>query len=117
MKMSTLLHGAVVQLGDKDIKLALFFDNEIKDETGRCRFTEYGTVKYYSNGVRSACAEFGVTGCAETEDLRVGDGSFTIAVWLKTDRAVNEECVVCSDKDWWWQKRREQGFSFVMKNK
>ena len=102
--------------GNENIKLAMFFDNAVKDETGKCRFTEYGTVKYYSNGVRSACGEFGMTGCAETEDLSVGDGSFTIAVWLLTDRATNEECVVCSNKDWWWQKRREQGFSFVMKN-
>ena len=102
--------------GGERIKLALFFDNEIKDETGKCRFTEYGTVKYYSNGVRSACAEFGATGCAETNDLAVGDGSFTVAAWLLTDRSIKKECVVCANKDWWWQKRREQGFALVMKN-
>ena len=95
---------------------ALFFDHEIKDGTGRCRFAEDGTVKYYSNGVRAACAEFGTTGCAETNDLAFGRGSFTVAVWLLTDRSLNEECVVCGNKDWWWQKRRETGFSFVMKN-
>ncbi len=24
--------------------------------------------------------------------------------------------MVCGNKDWWWQKRREPGFSFVLKN-
>ena len=108
-------NGLGSRFGDR-LKLALFFDNAVRDETGRCNFTEYGTVKYYSNGVRYSCAEFGQTGCAETEDLRLGSGSFTLAAWLLTDRAINEECVVCGNKDWWWQKRREPGFSFVLKN-
>jgi len=83
--------------GKDRFKLAMFFDN-------------------YSNGVCSSCGEFGVTGAAVTNDLKVGDGSFTIAVWLLTDNSINEEAVVCSNKDWWWQKRRERGFSFVFKN-
>lgn len=103
------------RFGDR-LKLAMFFDDELKDETGRCAFTEVGNVKYYSNGARAACGEFGVTGRAETKDLSVGSGSFSVAVWLKTERSVNEECVVCGNKDWWWQKRRERGFSLVMKN-
>ena len=101
--------------GDR-IALALFFDNEIKDETGRCGFTQDGTVKYYSNGVNYACAEFGQTGCAETADLTLGEGSFTLAAWLLTDRSVKEECVVFGNKDWWWRKRSETGVSFVLKN-
>ena len=107
--------GLQALFGDR-LKLALFFDDAIRDETGRCAFTERGHIKYYSNGARAACGEFGVTGWAETADLSVGAGSFSIAVWLKTERSVNEECVVCGNKDWWWQKRRERGFSLVMKN-
>ena len=107
--------GLKARFGDR-LKLAMFFDNEIKDETGRCKFTESGVVKYYSNGVNYACAEFGQTGCAETRDLTFGGGSFTLAAWLLTDRGLKEECVVCGNKDWWWQKRRETGLSLVLKN-
>ncbi|MBQ7638741.1 MAG: alkaline phosphatase family protein [Clostridia bacterium] len=109
--------GGLADIFGRDrFKLALFFENEIKDESGNCSFTEHGNIKYYSNGVCSFCGEFGVTGAAQTGDLSFGDGSFTLAVWLLTEKSVLEECVVCSNKDWWWQKRRETGFSFVMKN-
>ena len=107
--------GLAARFGER-IKLALFFDNEIRDETGRNAFTQDGTVKYYSNGVNYACAEFGQTGCAETNDLTLGDGSFTLAAWLLTDRSINEESVVFGNKDWWWRKRSEKGVSFVLKN-
>ena len=108
--------GLAARFGRERVKLAMFFDNTLTDETGNCAFTEDGRVKFYSNGVCFSCAEFGQTGCCETRDLRLGEGSFTLAVWLLTDRALNEECVVCGNKDWWWQKRREPGFSFVLKN-
>ena len=107
--------GLASRFGDR-LKLAMFFDNSIADETGKCAFTEYGTVKYYSNGVNYACAEFGQTGCAETTDLTLGDGSFTVAAWLLTDRSIHEECVVFGNKNWWWQKRSEKGLSLVLKN-
>lgn len=103
------------RFGDR-LKLAMFFDHTLRDETGNCAFAEYGTVKYYSNGVNYACGEFGQTGCAETTDLTLGGGSFTLAAWLLVDRGLREECVVCGNKDWWWQKRRETGLSLVMKN-
>lgn len=103
---------------EKDrIKLAAFFDNEIKDESGCCEFKEYGRIKYYSNGVRSSCGEFGMTGCAKTNGLEPEiNGSFTVAVWLKAERSTLEECVICSTKPWWWRKRSSAGFSLVMKN-
>ncbi len=97
------------------LKLAAFFDNEIKDETGKCSFEESGTIKYYSNGVRGACGEFGLTGSAKTSDITIGKNSFSLAVWLKIEPSINEECVVCSTKPWWWQKRSSKGFSLVVK--
>ncbi len=103
------------KLFGEDLLLAMFFDNELKDETGRCPITEYGAVKYYSTGVNYACAEFGSTGCAETGALSL-NGSFTVAAWLFTDRGLNEECVVFGNKDWWWQKRREPGVTLALKN-
>ena len=100
-----------------DIALALRCDNDLLDASGNCRFREYNTVKYYSNGVNGACAEMGSTGFALTEDLAdFGRGSFTVAVWLNVDRSINEDCVVCSNRDWWWQNRNRNGFTLVLKN-
>ena len=98
------------------VALAMLFDDDLTDAAGRCAFRETGTVKFYSNGVDGSCAEFGVTGCAETTDLDVGKESFTVAAWLWIDRAVNEECVVCGNRSWWWQDRNANGFTFVLRN-
>lgn len=99
-----------------DIRLAMFFENEIRDETGKCSFEEHGRIKYYSNGVSGFCAEFGKTGAASTNDLSVGDGDFSVAVWLPVDKGINEECVVCTNKDWWWQNRKDRGFALLLKS-
>lgn len=97
------------------LMLAMFFDNSTADETGKCTFKENGTVKYYSNGVRGSCGEFGLTGSASTNDIQLGRQNFSLSVWLKIEKSINEECVVCSTKPWWWQKRDCRGFSLVVK--
>lgn len=101
---------------EERIKLALFFDDEIKDETGKNTFTEYGKIKYYSTGVRGARAEFGTTGYAVTEDLKFGTGSFTVACWLRLDSSLDEEVCVCSTQDWFWKRRASKGFTQVFRN-
>ncbi len=99
------------------LRLAVFFDNEIKDETGNCKFDEFGKVKYYSNGVRGSCGEFGTIGCVRTNGLEPEiQGSFTFGTWVKVEKNVNEECVVFSTKPWWWRKRSSAGISLVLKN-
>lgn len=101
---------------EEKIKLAMFFDDEIKDETGKNKFTEYGTVKYYSTGVYGARAEFGLTGYASTDDLKFGKESFTVACWLKLDSSLDEEVCVCSTQDWFWKRRCSKGFSQVFRD-
>ena len=101
---------------EEKIKLAMFFDDCIKDETGKNSFTEYGGVKYYSTGIYGARGEFGVTGCASTENLKFGDKSFTVACWLKLDRSLTEEACVCSTHDWFWRRRNSRGFSLVFRD-
>ncbi len=96
---------------EEKIKLAMFFDDEIKDETGKNKFTEYGTVKYYSTGVYGARAEFGATGYASTDDLKFGKDSFTVACWIKLDDTLKEEVCVCSTQDWFWKRRESKGFT------
>lgn len=98
------------------IKLALFFDDEIKDETGKNRFTEYGTVKYYSTGVYGARAEFGSTGYISTDDLKFGNKSFTAAFWIRLDSSLDEEVCVFGTQDWFWRRRDSRGFTQVFRN-
>ena len=100
-----------------DILLAMFFDGSLKDETGKCAFTEHGGVKFYSNGVNGGCAEMGSIGCAVTGDLAdLGKESFTLALWLYSDRSIPEHCVVCGNRDWWWKNRQNSGFTLVFQN-
>lgn len=98
---------------EEKIKLAMFFDDELKDETGKNSFSQVGTVKYYSTGVYSARGEFGATGYASTEDLKFGNGSFSVACWLKLDSSLKEEVCVCSTQDWYWRRRRSRGFTQI----
>lgn len=84
---------------DKDeIKLAMFFDNNGEDATGKNRFREERHVKFYSSGVNGSNAEFGVTGFYVSDDLKFGKDSFTVAEWLKVDDAPNWECFIASTK-------------------
>ena len=101
----------------EEIALALFLDDDLKDETGRHVFRETGAVKFYSDGVNGSCGEFGRTGCAVTQTLAdFGRGSFTVAAWLNVDRSIREDCVVCANMSWWWQDRNVNGFAFILKN-
>ena len=99
------------------IALAMFFDNNLDDASGKHTFRESGRVKYYSDGVNGSCCECGMTGCAECRTLSaLGKESFTLAVWLYVDRSVNEDCVVCTNMSWWWQDRNANGFALILKN-
>lgn len=90
--------GLLSCFGRDEVKLAMFFDNDVKDELGKSDFREYGTVKYYSEGVRGACAEFGATGFAVSDDVKFGKDDFTVSMWLRVDDAPNWECFICSTK-------------------
>ncbi len=85
---------------EKDgIKLAMFFDNNIEDSAGKSVFDKNGQVKYYSNGVRGSYGELGSIGNITSKDICFGKSSFTVAVWLKTDKALGKTCFVCGTKD------------------
>ncbi len=81
-------------------KLALFFDNDLKDETGKHSAVQHGTVKFYSEGVRGARGELGNTGHLVFDSLKLGSGSFTIAVWIKIDRGIIDEPAILGNKNW-----------------
>lgn len=72
----------------ESIKLALTFDDEIIDKTGKFAFSEEGSVKYYRNAPNSACAEFGTTGTISSDKSVFGGENFTIALFMQTDRSL-----------------------------
>lgn len=102
---------------DEDkIKLACFFDNSMRDETGKYNLKEYGTCKYYSVGVRSDRTELGKTGYVEVEDFKLGNGSFTVSVWMMIDRSLLDEPVIVTNKNWENGSRNERGFALALRN-
>lgn len=82
----------------EDFRLAMFFENDAKDELGKVNFVEHGAVKYYSNGIRGSMGEFGATGFLCSEDFKLANDDFTVAVWLKVDDAPGGECRICGNK-------------------
>ena len=79
------------------VKTALFFDNNINDATGNTCFIQNGQVKFYSNGIRGSYGEMGSIGIIECNSLNFGSDSFTIAVWLKIDKSLGNDCYVCGN--------------------
>ena len=69
---------------DKEkLKLALFFNDSLKDETGRnTEFNEFGLVKFYRQGIYDSRAEFGATGYVCYPQLKIGDKGFTFSAWI-----------------------------------
>ena len=82
-------------------KLALFFDNNTNDATGKNKVSEtVGTVKFYSEGVRGAGVELGTNGHFIMNDFKFGSGSFTISLWIKIDRDLIDEPAIFANKNW-----------------
>lgn len=81
-------------------KLALFFDNDFNDITGKNKATQHGTVKFYSEGVRGARGELGNCGHLVYDSVKLGADSFTIAVWIKIDRQLIDEPAILGNKNW-----------------
>ena len=81
-----------------DIELAMFFDGNTLDSTGRHTFTESGTVKFYSGGRYGSMCEPGVTGFLRNESLKFGAGNFTVSAWLHIEKSLTENCYFFSTK-------------------
>lgn len=101
---------------EKDFSLLLHLDNELSDYTENNTVREKGTVKFYSNGVNSACGEFGKTGFVTTDNVKLGESSFTIAFWVQTDTSITEAPALMGNQDWWWQNRKKKGVTVALRN-
>ena len=104
------------QYFDKDkIMLNIDMDNNFEDKTGKHKIRQFGTIKYYSNGVRGSYAELGNTGFAQIDDLKFGNNSFTVAFWVKMNPDLIEATPIVCNKDWWWQERKKNGFCISLR--
>ena len=98
------------------VKLLMHLDNSLEDKAGKCTIRQKGTIKFYSDGVNGACGEFGKTGFALTDDLSLGENSFTIAFWVETDPSIAEAPAIMGNQDWWWQSRKKNGMTIALRN-
>lgn len=97
------------------LKLALFFDDEIKDETGKCTLTEKGRIKYYSTGIYGARGELGQTGHISGKGLELSGRGLTFACWVMVQPKLIEDAVLFGNKDRWWENREKAGLEFCMR--
>lgn len=95
--------------------LAMHMDHALSDALGNCGFSQTGTVKFYAGGVSGACAEFGKTGFILTRDLKISEGAFSVAVWLRLDPSLTQGAVICGTKNF-SSEAPEPGFLILMKN-
>ena len=84
--------GTIGQFIDPEkIELALFLDGNANDVTGRHETAVRGMLKYYSVGVYGECAELGARGNVTVPDLKFGDKSFSVSMWIDRDGSVPGE--------------------------
>ncbi len=93
-------NGLSALFSEAKTKIALFFDNDFTDATGKNKATQYGTVKFYSEGVHGARGELGNCGHLVYDNVKLGSESFTIALWIKIDRQLIDEPAVLGNKNW-----------------
>ena len=84
---------------DRDeIKLAMFFDNEAKDELGKVNFRQHGQIKFYTEGRYGSRGELGAIGWLSSDNIKFGRESFSIGVWIKIEPSVRGNCYICGTK-------------------
>ncbi len=109
--------GNIFDFIDRDkVQLLMHLDNSLADASEKCKITEKGTVKFYSNGVNDACGEFGKTGFAVADGVKPGSESFSVAFWVETDPTINEAPAIMSNQNWWWQNRKEKGVTVALRS-
>jgi len=102
-------NGLSKYISEDRIKLALFMDGNISDETGKNETVEFNKVEYV-NGVYGNGAIVGKNGHITVKNLKLGKDSFSVAYWAKVDLTIDEGFCVCSNKNWFWRNRGDHGF-------
>lgn len=90
--------GLLSFFGRDEIKMAMFFDNEAKDEMGKVSFTKHGQIKFYTEGRYGSRGELGAIGWLSSQDIKFGRDDFSIGVWIKIEPSVRGNCYICGTK-------------------
>ncbi len=106
--------GLKEKFGDR-ISLCMNFENDLSDETGKCKIEENGSVKFYTNGVSGSAAEFGATGAFTAEGADFS-GSFSVSFSLLADKDITEPICVMGSKSPERGKHQEKGFNLILRN-
>lgn len=96
-------------------QLCLQFDDDLTEETGRCTVQEHGNVKFYSNGVRGAMAEFGATGALAVDGLQLERG-FSILFWVLADANLHDRVCLLGNKSPESGLHQAKGFNVLLRN-
>ena len=107
--------GGLKELFGDRIKLCMNFENNLDDETGNVAVKESGNVKFYSNGVFGAVAEFGATGAVTMPGLKL-DGSFSLAFRLLVDKDITDRICVMGNKSPERGEHQKEGFNVLLRN-
>ncbi|MCR5041879.1 MAG: alkaline phosphatase family protein [Clostridia bacterium] len=101
--------------GKDKVRLCMFFDGDFTDETGKNEFERIGNVKFYSDGVRSSCAEFGATGALKTQSALFGS-SFTSAFYVELDPSIPDHIVLLASRRWGEGMYCDPGIAVSLRN-
>jgi len=101
--------GLYAYLEEDRVRLAIFCDNSVADVTGKNAHVSHNLPKYYSEGILGSRGEFGRTGYVTFPDFKLGEGSYSVAVWAKVDRSLDEGVVIWANKNWFWRDREDLG--------
>lgn len=107
-------NGLASYIPEEKIRLAVFMDGEIRDETGRNELIESGKIGC-ADGVMGKCGILGKTGHITVKDFAFGKGSFTTAFWGRIDPSIGEGLPICANKDWFWRVRGGIGFGIAFR--
>ncbi|MBR0112918.1 MAG: alkaline phosphatase family protein [Clostridia bacterium] len=107
--------GGLKEIFGSSLRLRMPFENSLEDETGICKTTECGAVKFYTNGMEGSIAEFGATGAVKIENAPL-TGGFSLAFWLIADKDIEQNICVLGTKSPEHGKHQEKGFNVILRN-
>ncbi len=93
--------GYVTEYVDNELKTYLTFDNGIADSCGAST-SQSGNVYFIEDGYFGQGATFD-DGYVTVDGFNLGDSSFTMSFWIKTDGVIEDPCII-SNKDWYTGK-------------
>lgn len=102
--------GYVTKFVDNELKTYLTFDNTIADSCGAST-SQSGNIYFVEDGYFGEASTFD-DGYVTVDGFNLGDGSFTMSLWIKTDGVIQDPCII-SNKD--WNTGKNHGFTLTLR--